>query len=192
MQAFLQAMGIIKRYVIIRVLPIDTLDFDENTLNDILSHPQTVKVYQAILNRLKSRNKKLKIILTFGPNSGKLLQSLDRGNLSLVSLKAWKDAAALPDWQNKLQAIKQIDYEKETPNPSFSYDGSRSQIPCFDLPYGVLRWIGTSGDRGSRPIDNTTQRPSPDYYKIYMPEWAYKLEPPPLSKKEQRAVDNAP
>jgi len=191
MQAFLQAMGIIKRYVIIRVLPIDTLDFDESITNSILSHPQTIKVYQAILDRIISRNKKLRLILTFGPNSRRLVQSLDRGNLSLVSLGAWKEGSALSDWQSKLSAISQIGYEKEMPSPSFSYDGARSQIPRFDLPYGVLRWIGTSGDRGSRPIDDTTQQPSPDYYKIYMPDWAYQLEPPPLSKKEQQAVDSA-
>lgn len=192
MQALLEAMGIIKRYVIIRVLPIDTLDFGENILNNILSHSQTIKVYQAILNRIKSRNKKLRLVLTFGPNSRKLVQSLDKGNLSLVNLKAWKEDSALPDWQNKLSVIKQIDYEKETPNPSFGYDGSRSQIPRFDLPYGIPRWVGTSGDRGSRPIDSATQQPSPDYYKIYMPAWAYQLEPSPLSKKEQQAIDTAP
>ena len=192
MQAFLEAMGIIKRYVIIRVLPIDTLGFDENVTNSILSHPQTVKVYQAILNRIKSRNKKLKLILTFGPNAKKLLQGLNLGGLPLVSLKAWRETGALSDWQSQLPAIQQVGYERETPNPSFSYDGSRSQIPRFDLPYGVLRWIGSSGDRGSRPIDNDTQKPSPDYYKIYMPEWAYQLEAPPLSPKEQRAVAKAP
>lgn len=189
MQAVLQSMGIIKKYVILRVLPIDTLDLDENTVNNILSHPQTLKIYQAILDKIKSRNKDLRLILTFGSNSRRLLQSLDRGNLSLVNLKAWKEEAALQDWQNKLQSIKHIDYEKETPNPSFNYNGSRSQIPRIDLPYGVPRWIGTSGDRGSRPIDNTTQKPSPDYYKIYMPTWAYQLQPLPLSKKEQYAVD---
>jgi uracil-DNA glycosylase len=192
LQAFLQAMGIVKRYVIIRVLPIDTLDFDESITGSILSNPQTIKVYQAILDRIISRNKKLRLILTFGPNSRKLAQSLDRGSLSLLNLKAWKEDGALADWQSQLAAISRIGYEKETPNPSFSYDGSRGQIPRFDLPYGVLRWIGTSGDRGSRPIDNATQRPSPDYYKIYMPDWAHRLEPSPLSKKEQKAVDSAP
>lgn len=192
MQVFLQAMGIEKRYLIIRVLPIDTLGFDANVTNNILSHPQTVKVYQAILDKIKSRSKKLRLILTFGPNSQKLLQGLDRGNLSLVNLKAWKENSALTDWQSKLTAIEQSDYERETPNPSFSYDGARSQIPRFDLPYGMLRWVGSSGDRGSRPIDNTTQQPSPDYYKLYMPSWAHQLEPSPLSKKEQNAIDTAP
>lgn len=192
LQAFLKAMGIIKRYVIIRVLPIDTLGFEASITDSVLSHPQTIKVYQSILNKIKSRNKKLKLILTFGPNSKKLLQSLDTGNLTVVNLKAWKENSALADWQNKLSAIKQTTFEKETPNPSFSYDGKRGQIPRFDLPYGMLRWVGSSGDRGSRPIDNSTQKPSPDYYKLYMPQWAYQREPLPLTKKEQKAVKNAP
>jgi len=57
----------------------------------------------------------------------------------------------------------------------------RAQIPSADLPYGTPRWAGTSGTRGSRPIDRTTGKPSADYLKIYLPSWVNELPPPPLS-----------
>ena len=106
-------------------------------------------------------------------------------------MKAWRQSGALSDWRGQLDRLKTITYSKDIPTPSYMYDGRRGQIPRFDLPYGSLRWRGTSGDRASRPIDRDTGSPSPNYYKLYMPDWAARLKPEPLSAGERRAIRDA-
>jgi hypothetical protein len=191
MQALLESIGILKAYVIIRILPVDTLDLNADTVSAIVCHPQVQKVYQAIVDRFIARNRG-GFFLSFGPHARTLLQYLSLGDLPVVALKAWKDQGALQDWQSQLQALRQIDYRREVANPPFAYDGQRGQIPRVDLPYGTLRWVGTCGDRARRPIDLSTQVPSPDYYKIFVPDWVYDLAPLPLSSDEQSAIMDAP
>jgi uracil-DNA glycosylase len=192
MQAFLESIGVLKAYVIIRILPVDTLDLDADTVSAIVRRPQVQKVYQAIVDRIIASNKDLSLVLSFGPYAHTLLQDLSFGNLPAVKLKAWKDQGALQDWQNHLQALRQINYRREVASPPFAYDGHRGQIPRVDLPYGTVRWVGTCGDRARRPIDLSTQTLSPDYYKIFVPDWVYNLAPLPLSSDEQTAIKDAP
>ncbi len=190
-QEFLRAMGITRSYVIIRVLPVDTLDLASNTVRSIVNDPQVQKVYSAILDAVLSANRNLKLVLALGPHSRALLSQLSPSGVTMLSMKAWRQSGALSAWREALSELKTLTYGKDLRNPSFSYDGSRGQIPRFDLPYGSLRWRGTSGDRGSRPIDRDSGSPSPDYYKLYMPKWAAALEPAPLSSSERRAIRNA-
>jgi len=190
MQEFLKAMGIIKRYMIIRPLPVDTRDLDEKQVLTIVRHPQTQKVIQAIADKIISASPDLKLVLAFGPQARALSQALEFENLSVVGLKAWKENDALQDWQDKLEAIRTIEYEREDPSASFSYSGQRGQIPRLDLPCGVPRWAGSFGDRASRPVDKTDGELSPDYYRIFLPIWVYRLSPAPLSPDEESALQH--
>jgi hypothetical protein len=74
--------------------------------------------------------------------------------------------------------------------PHRTYDGSRGEIARADLPYGTLRWQGSSGDRAVRAMEDGA--PSPDYYKYFMPAWAAALKPAPLSPSEAAAVPKIP
>ena len=65
----------------------------------------------------------------------------------------------------------------------------RGQLPRIDLPYGSLRWPGTSGDRAVRPTDLDIDKPSPDYLKLFAPAWVAALAPAPLTSAEQAAAD---
>jgi hypothetical protein len=71
--------------------------------------------------------------------------------------------------------------------PTFTYSGEREQIPRVDLPFGTLRWQGSSGNRGQQA--NRSGAPSFDYYKVTMPAWAAALDAPPLSPAEAAAAD---
>jgi hypothetical protein len=192
MQAFFKAMGIIKRYIIIRPLPVDTLDLDEKEVLTIVRHPQTQKVIQAIVDKIISASPDLNLVLAFGPQARELSQALEFEDLPVVGLKAWKENDALQDWQDKLEAIKTIEYEREDTSASFSYSGQRGQIPRLDLPYGAPRWAGSSGDRASRPLDKIDGEISPDYYRIFLPLWVYRLSPAPLSPEEESALEHLP
>jgi hypothetical protein len=192
MQAFLKAIGIEQSYLILRTLPVDTLDLSASQVSTIIDHPQVQALYQTIVDRARLENDQLGLILTFGEHADHLAQNLNLGGVSRVALKAWSDAGALADWQAQLAAIQQVNYDKDNSSPGFQYDGSRGQIPRIDLPYGVRRWVGTSGSRARRPEDLVTNTPSPDYYKLFLPAWVFNLAPEPLSAAEQAAIQNLP
>ncbi|MHC4168337.1 MAG: hypothetical protein ACYSWQ_15395 [Planctomycetota bacterium] len=168
----------------------DASDLTVAKRKSIATDPQIVKVYDAILKKLLNR-KKTKFILTVGSVSGFLIDQLDTGNLDIIKLKAWTQSEAKQDWQQALATIKNKKYAKDIKNPSFAYGGERLQIPGYDLPYGTLKWQASSGDRARR-AKLANGKWSPDYYKFIMPEWAYNLDPPPLSPKEQKAIQNHP
>ena len=90
-------------------------------------------------------------------------------------------------WRQALQSLQGLALETDIASPSFAWDGDRGQIPRIDLPYGTLRWQGSSGDRALRAV--VSGRPSPDYYKIFMPRWAFQLAPAELSAAERDAVE---
>jgi hypothetical protein len=190
-QAYLESFGIIKSYIILRVLPVDTLDLHFNTVKSIVNRVQVRKVYQAIVDKIMQESDDLGLVLTFGSHAKNLLGNLSLNGLPSVNLKAWKQSGALADWQNKLTTIEQINFMKDVANPLFTFDGHRGQIPRIDLPYGHLRWGGTSGDRARRALDDATGAPSGDYYKIFTPDWVYDLDPSPLTSAEQDALDEA-
>lgn len=190
MQAYLAAIGITRQYCILRVLPVDTLDLSVAERKSIASHPEVIAIYNDIIKKILDKNK-TKIILVSGPVSDKLIDQCDIKNIDMIKLKAWTEDGAKQNWQNALEEIQHKNFPKDNDNPSFSFDGESLQIPGYDLPYGTLKWQGSSGDRARR-ANNSNGQCSPDYYKFIMPYWAYKLDPPPLSAKEQEAISNIP
>jgi len=189
LQAFLLAMGITRSYLILRVLPVDTMDLTSNQIRSIVNHSQVRKVYAAIVDEVVSANRTMNLVLAVGTQARWLLSRVNSRNLETVRMKAWTESGALTDWTQQLRKLAELDYSKDLRRPSYNYDGERAQIPRFDLPYGSLRWRGSSGDRAVRGVESG--KPSPDYYKLFMPQWAYRLGPEPLSAAEQQAIRNA-
>ncbi len=189
-QAYLAAIGINRRYCILRVLPVDTLDLSLAKRQSIAGHLQVVAVYNAIVKRILRRNR-TKFILTLGSVSATLIDEVDTHGIDVIKLKAWNQPGAKESWQNALGAIQNRSYPKDIDQPSFTYDGERLQIPRYDLPYGTLKWQGSSGDRARR-AKLTNGRWSPDYYKYIMPDWAFELEAQPLTLAEHEAISNHP
>jgi uracil-DNA glycosylase len=189
-QAYLEALGINEGYCFLRVFPVDTLDLSTGKRKSLASHPQIIKVYDTIVGKILSR-KKTFLILTLGSVSGQLIDNLDTNNIDLIKLKAWNQPGAKSDWQNALGMIQAKNYPKDIISPGFTYNGERLQIPGYDLPYGTLKWQGSSGDRARRAKLSNGQW-SPDYYKFIMPDWVFDLEPLPLTPAEQQALTNHP
>ncbi|MEN8229431.1 MAG: uracil-DNA glycosylase family protein [Bacteroidota bacterium] len=190
LQAWLAAMGITESYCILRVIPVDTLDLTVAKRIEIAGHPQVIKVYNAILKKILTRDR-TKLILTVGSVSGSLIDQLVTNNIDIIKLKAWAEPGSKANWQNALGTLLNTPYPKDISNPPFTYDGERLQIPRPDLPYGTLKWQGSSGDRTRRAILPNGGW-SPDYYKYIMPHWAFKLEPQPLNVPEQKAIIHHP
>jgi uracil-DNA glycosylase len=189
LQSFMHALGITRSYCILRSLPVDTLDLDEPKRLSIASDPQMVNIYKALVQEVLSKNK-TKLILTVGSVAGNLIDILVSTTIPVIKLKSWNAPGAKQDWQGKLETIKTKSYHRDIQNPTYAFSGTLLQIPRFDLPYGTLRWQGSSGDRARRA--KRGGKWSGDYYKLLMPDWAFKLAPLPLSVEEQNAVNKAP
>jgi hypothetical protein len=128
-------------------------------------------------------------VVAVGPAAARLAGHVNATGTPLVTMKAWRETGALASWNAALDTLGAMTFPREAA-PVSSYDGSRGQIPRADLPFGALRWNGTSGDRGVRAKEDGT--PSPDYYKVFMPAWAAALAPAPLSDSEAAAVAKIP
>jgi hypothetical protein len=187
-QELLRAMGITRSYAILRALPVDTLGLSSAQVGAIVDSPQVRKVHKAIVERIVSESA-TKLALFVGPAARRLRAHVLPASVAAVELKAWRESGSLASWKQALQQIKNISYQKDVSSPTFKYDGQRGQIPRIDLPYGTLRWQGSSGDRAVR---STASGPTHDYYKVMMPRWAFDLPPEPLSQKEEDALETAP
>ncbi len=183
LQAFLTAAGLTERYAILRVLPVDTLDEDLADVRAAVDHPDTVALYREVLRRSRPQ-----VIVAVGPNARRLTGHLDVGRTPIVTMKAFSQSRFTVDWRRALGELRSLRYSKDIRRPSFSYDGQREQIPRGDLPYGTLRWQASSGDRALKA--RRSGRPSPDYFKLVMPEWAFDLDPEPLTARQRRRLDS--
>jgi uracil-DNA glycosylase len=189
LQGLLQAMGVSLRYLILRVLPFDTLGVHWATVRRAVEHPKTVALHTELFTRIREANPQLGVVLTVGTHARALVEQLPIGPLPVVDLAAWHASGARADWRRALERLRDVAPPTDT-TPTWDWDGRRRQIPREDLPYGALRWRGTSGDRAVRAEEDG--RPSTNYLKLFAPAWAANLPPDPLSPDEQAAVDLAP
>jgi Uracil DNA glycosylase superfamily len=187
-QELLHAMGIDRSYLILRVLPVDTSNLTAAQIDAIIDHSQVRKVHEAIVARVLAEGN-VALALTVGRHAKRLAGHVVPSALPSIEFAAW-DPDALPNWKKALDVLRATSYTKDLPAATFTYDGRRGQIPRIDLPYGTLRWMGTSGNRAVRARISGTD--SPHYYKYLMPMWASRLKAAALSDDEQRALQNAP
>ncbi|MGH9372730.1 MAG: hypothetical protein ACRD15_14480, partial [Vicinamibacterales bacterium] len=188
-QGFLRAMGITKSYAILRVLPVDTLDLPASRVRGIVDDPQIRHVYRTIIEQIAAAADSA-LALFVGPHARRLRPHVLPEGLGHIDMKAWHEAGALDDWKRALEDLRNLGYPRDLTSPTFTYDGARGQIPRIDLPYGTLRWQGSSGDRAVRT--SAGGEASRHYYKVLMPAWAFDLPPEPLSAAEEDAVGHAP
>lgn len=183
---FLTAAGVEKSYAIFRVLPIDTLDISASVRNALADDQQVRNVYREILAEAASANRRKKVIVAMGSMSRRMIADVAPSGVPTVETKAWGQSGAAASWQHALDELAGITYGKDLPNPPFQLDAVRGQVARHDLPYGVPRWQGTSGDRVLKPKRGSKR--SPDYYKLMLPRWVFNLDPVPMSPSEAASV----
>ncbi len=188
-QRWLRTAGLTAKYAILRVLPVDTSDLPAAKVRSLVDHAQVRTVYAAIVDALAAASPDLGAVLAVGPASTRLVANVNHTGAPVITMKAWRESGALASWNAALGSLAGLTFSRDV-TPGSSYDGSRSAIPRADLPYGALRWNGTSGDRGVRAREDGA--PSPDYYKVFMPAWAAALAPAPLNASEAAAVSKIP
>jgi hypothetical protein len=189
LQGFLQAAGLTRRYLILRTVPVDTLDLTAARRRSIVDSPLLQAVHREVLRRVLGGNGAVAAVLTVGPDARRLAPAVVPAGVPTVELAAHGASGWRGSWQDALADLAGRSYHRDFDQPTFAMPTTRGQLSRIDLPYGVPRWVGTSGDRGIRPTDLTTGKPSPDYLKVFVPGWVARLEPAPLSPAEQQAAD---
>ena len=182
LQALLAAAGVTTSYGILRVLPVDTLADDRNNVTAAVDSPEVRALYAEAVRRSEPQ-----VLVFAGPMAKRLAPHVNHDGRPAVTIRAHNQQGATAHWRAGLTELAGLTYRRDNPTPSFGYDGERLQIPRRDLPFGTLRWQGTSGDRALQPTRGASF--SYDYYKYVMPDWADNLDPSPLSPSEQRAAD---
>jgi uracil-DNA glycosylase len=187
-QGFLTAAGLTRSYLIVRTLPVDALDLSASARAALVDDARVQALHRELLRRVLAANGGVTALLALGPAARRLAPHVVPAGLDVIELAATSEPNAAASWQAALTTLKGRSYAKDVASPSFTLPATRGEIPRADLPYGVLRWFGTSGDRGVRPTDTATNKPSPDYLKVFAPNWLMALPPAPLSPAEQAAV----
>jgi uracil-DNA glycosylase len=188
-QGVLRAAGLTKRYLIIRSLPVDTLDLTPAKRLTLVDHPKVQALHRELLSRVRSSNAGITALLAMGPGARRLAPNVAPAGLDIIELAGHDEPGFQASWQAALTQLAGRAYTKDLTNPTFVAPTVRSQVPRTDLPYGTPRWVGTSGDRAVRPKDTTLGKPSPDYLKLFLPSWVAALGAAPLSPAEQAAAD---
>jgi uracil-DNA glycosylase len=177
----LAAAGIDRRYAVVRTLPVDSLGATAAKVRAATDHPQVRAVLRQVLLRADPD-----VVLAIGPHASRIAAGVAPAGTPTVVAKAWGASGALADWRRALGELAGLNYPKDRTG-TFTWDGGRRQIPRADLPFGTLRWQGTSGDRAVQA--RREGKPSRDYFKVVMPGWVANLGPAPLTSAERAAVD---
>lgn len=174
LQAWLTAAGLTRSYLILRSLPVDTLGLPDVTRNALVDHAAVRALHGEVVRRVASTNT-LAAMVAVGSLAKRLLPHVAPAGLRRIEMAAPSESGFLSSWRAALDELRSLSFPGDLPSPSFSYGGERGQIPRADLPFGTLRWQGTSGDRGARATIPASA--AAHYYKIYMPKWAFHLGP---------------
>src|SRR3989338_132923 len=120
-QHFLTRIGAIHNYVILRTLPVDTLDLSFEKVREISNHSQVVQVRNRILERILEEND-IELVLTFGPHAKEALSKVDTKDVAVLNLKSAMEKGAAEDWNEGLKKIQKVRYTPDyTPQLDFRY-----------------------------------------------------------------------
>jgi uracil-DNA glycosylase len=189
LERFLRAAGLTRGYLILRTLPVDTLDLTQTVRNLLVDQPKVQALHSELLRRVCSQNPKARVLLALGAGAQRLAAQVAPAGVEVIPLAKADTSGVAASWQAALDQLATRSYPRDLASPSFQLPSGRGQVPRIDLPYGTLRWVGTSGDRAVRPVDLDLGKPSPDYLKLFVPSWVAKLPPAALTPAERAAAD---
>lgn len=189
LQTFLTNLNLRHKYLIIRTLPVDTLDLSPDKTKQIALNSDVAAVRKNILMAILNQNK-TKLILTIGPIAAEAIKNLNT-KIPILNLADSLAANHVTEWQKSADDIiaLKIGFKK-----SATYNGELTAIPRHDLPIHTRWWMGTSGSRASRAYVKTKlgQIWNGDYYKFESPSWVntinYPADPKLLSISENKSL----
>lgn len=189
-QTFLNSIGATNSYLILRSLPVDTMDL---SIDDQIKIALNDSVYEAREEIVSSvlKNGKTKLVLTVGPVAKAIAAKMKWGSLPVVSLDS-ADKGHEKQWNSALSEIKKLSLELDS-KAQASYSPKLSVIPRQDLPAYTRWWMGTSGSRAIRAQESVSGKKvyNGDYYRVIAPNWAarWRTSVKDLSAEELKSLD---
>ncbi|MBC7464491.1 MAG: hypothetical protein H7256_00735 [Bdellovibrio sp.] len=189
-QTFLNALGLVDNYAIIRTLPVDTLDLSIKQASNIALNADVAATRNAILNTVLAQ-RKTKLIITVGPIAKEAMKSVQT-NTPIINMTAPGTKNQISSWNNSLKRISDL---KLGFSSQGKYNGELTAIPRSELPIHTRWWMGTSGSRAARAYLKTDKgnQWSGDYYKFDAPDWVnsynYPADPAKVSDKDKLSID---
>jgi hypothetical protein len=174
LQAWLTAAGLTRSYLILRALPVDVRGLPLAVTQALGANRDVQALLREAMRRVAAANP-LACVVAVGPQSRRLLPHVAPTGLQTIEMPSVGEPSFVAGWQSALVRLRSLGLPGDVASPSFVYTGARGQIPRYDLPFGTLRWQGTSGDRGARATSPGSA--AAHYYKISMPHWAFQLKP---------------
>ena len=143
----------------------------------LADRPDVVAIHRAVADRVLDDNP-VAAVVTVGPHAERIAGRLDLDSQPVVSLPAWSAAGARAAWVQGHARLRALGLTADQPPAGVAWDGERAQIPRLDLPFGMPRWQGTSGDRVVRSKRVAgADPPAEPAYKAWAPRWVDALEP---------------
>lgn len=171
-QGLMAALGLTRSYLILRTLPVDTAHDDAGKVWALADRPDVVAGHRAVAGRVLDDNP-VAVVVTVGPHAERIAGLLDLDGQPIVALPAWGTPGALAAWSEAHGRLRSLGLPLDEAPTTAAWNGERAQIPRADLPFGVPRWQGTTGDRAvrSRTLDGP-------FYRVWMPAWVTDEEIP--------------
>jgi uracil-DNA glycosylase len=177
-QGLLAALGVTRSYLVVRTLPVDTAGLSAGKVWALADRPDVVAVHRAVAGRVLDDNP-VAAVVTVGPHAERIAGRLDLDGQPVVSLPPWSASGSRDAWVQAHGRLRSLGIAVDQPPTSATWDGTRAQIPRADLPFGLARWQGGSGDRVTRSKKVPAADPPPvPAYKVWAPRWVDALDPP--------------
>jgi hypothetical protein len=144
----------------------------------LADRPDVVGLHAAVCDRVLDDNA-VAAIVTVGPHAERIAGRFELDGQPIVSLPPWSAAGARERWVQAHGRLRSLGIPIDQPPTATTWDGERAQIPRADLPFGLPRWQGTSGDRVVRSKRVAGADPPPEpAYRVWAPRWVDALDPP--------------
>lgn len=177
-QGLLAALGLTRSYLILRTLPVDTAGLSAGKVWALADRPDVMAHHRAVVGRVLDDNA-VAAVVAVGPHAERIAGRLDLDGQRVVPLPPWSSSGARATWIERYQQLRSLGIPIDQPPTTGDWDGDRVQIPRADLPFGLPRWQGSSGDRvvrSKRAVgDDAVPEPA---YKVWAPRWVDALDPP--------------
>jgi uracil-DNA glycosylase len=178
LQGLLAALGVTRSYLVLRPLPVDTAGLPAGTVWALADRPDVVALLAAVADRVLDDNP-VAAVVTVGPHAERIAGRFELADRPVVALPAWSAPGALEAWVAGHARLRSLGIPGDRPPTDGAWAGERSQIPRADLPFGLPRWQGTSGDRVVRSTPQVGPGAPPEpAYKVWAPRWLDSHRPP--------------
>src|SRR5262249_23724951 len=112
-QGFLMAAGLTERYLIIRTLPVDTLDLSQAAQLALAGNPLVQGFHRELLGRLRAENPGVTAVLAMGPGARRLAPDVIAGGLDVIDLAAYGEPGFQASWQAALTQLAGRAYARD-------------------------------------------------------------------------------